>query len=43
MVFFLLVLFERGVGSLVGEGWQTQAINAYEGLFSSTKWKMEFK
>jgi hypothetical protein len=43
MMFFLLVLFAREVGLLVGEGWQTQAINAYEGLFSSIEWKMEFK
>jgi hypothetical protein len=37
------VLFARRVGLLVGEVWQTQAINAYEGLFFSTEWKMEFK
>lgn len=37
------MLFARGVKSLVGEGWQSQAISAYEELYSSTKWKMEFK
>jgi hypothetical protein len=30
-------------GSLVREGWQTQAINAYEDLYSSIEWQMEFK
>jgi hypothetical protein len=37
------MLFARGVRSLVGEGWQTQAINAYEDLYSCTEWQMELK
>ncbi len=37
------MLFARRARSLVGEGWQSQAINAYEELYSSTKWQMEFK
>jgi len=34
------LLFARGVGSLVIEGWQTYAIHAYETLFSSNEWQM---
>ncbi len=36
------LLFAKGVGSLVIEGWQTHAIHAYETLFSSNEWKIEF-
>jgi hypothetical protein len=34
------LLFARGVGSLVTEGWQTYAIHEYETLFSSNEWQM---